>query len=121
MSQPYTCATNHRPHDARQTIRESIADGAHLLARQMWRRTGFVVVYELYESSFLQHRGFFLPGLVGLPHRGGCADGHCGMVTETSTGSVGGAGVDLSWLDCIIHIRAMAHILWLVRRVNYGT
>ena len=108
MSQPYTCATNRRPHDARQTIYEN-------------RRSGFVVVYELYESSFLQHRGFFLPGLVGLPDRGGCSDGHCGVVTATSTGSVGGARVDLSWLDRIIHIRAMAHILWPVRKMNYGT
>jgi hypothetical protein len=43
------------------------------------------------------------------------------MVTATSARFIGRAGIDLCKLDCITYIRAMAHILWLVRTVNYGT
>jgi hypothetical protein len=56
-----------------------------------------------------------------MPDRGYCTHGIYGMVIAMVGCSSGCSGTDLSQLDCIIYIRAMARLLWLVTRVNYGT
>jgi hypothetical protein len=87
----------------------------------MWSRARVAVAHELYPGSFVQYRGLFLPGLARLLDRGYSAHGIHRMVTRTSARSSSCAGVDLSQLDCSTYICAMAHILWPMKSVNYGT
>src|SRR5262249_16045501 len=76
---------------------------------------------ELHAGSLLQYRGLFLSGLARFPDRGCSAQGNDRMVTATSACSIGCGGVDLSKLECITYVRAVAHIFWLMRTVKHGT
>jgi hypothetical protein len=87
----------------------------------MWAPARVAVAHGLYPGSFVQCPGLFLPSLARLLDRGYSAYGIHRMVTRTSARSSSCAGVDLSQLDCSTYICAMAHILWAMRSVNYGT
>ena len=143
MSQPYIWATYSGPRDEQKTIRERIDSSyqnlakhvqvkrargdfddrrqARYFAREKRPRARCADVHRLHAGSFLQYRGLFLPGLARLSDYRCCAHGNHRMGTATSAYSIGFAGVDLSKLDSITYIRAVAHIFWLVRTVNYGT
>jgi len=127
-AQPCIWATNAGPHDAQQTTCERIADNHQNLAEPVHRaggghddRSRCAVVHELHAGSFIQYLGIFLSGLARLPDRGCSAHGNRRMVIATSASSGSCAGVDLSRLDRVTYIRTMAHLLWQVRTMNYGT